>query len=135
MLDTVAFGDMNDDGWSMLSSCWWKMGGSGEFESVAVVLNTNGAPSQAGQALLGDRVQVRQMTITSGVLALDMLVQGQRSDVLSIPARITNYRMVGNAFWLTKPGYDHPAGTETRHYHQYTHGRHKCNQPVYHQRR
>jgi len=70
-------------------------GGSGEFESVAVVLNTNGAPSQAGQALLGDRVQVRQMTITSGVLAWICGAGAKRSDVLSIPARITTYRMVG----------------------------------------
>jgi Immunoglobulin-like domain of bacterial spore germination len=103
MLDTVAFGDMNDDGVVDAAILLVENGGgSGEFVSVINVLNTNGAPTQAGQALLGDRVQVRQMTITSGVLVLDMLVQGP-NDPMCCPSQLESqtYRMVGNALWLT----------------------------------
>ena len=103
MLDTVAFGDMNDDGVTDAAILLVENGGgTGEFESVVAVLNNNGAPSQAGQALLGDRVQVRAMTITSGVLAMDMLVQGP-NDPMCCPSQLESqtYRMVGNAFWLT----------------------------------
>ncbi len=102
MLDTVAFGDLNNDGVADAAILLVENGGgTGEFESVVAVLNTNGAPTQAGQALLGDRVQVRTMTITSGLLGLDMLVQGP-NDPMCCPSlpEAQYYRMVGNAFWL-----------------------------------
>jgi hypothetical protein len=103
MLDTVAFGDMNNDGVVDAAIILVENGGgSGEFESVVNVMNTNGAPTQTGQALLGDRVQVKGMTITSGVLAMDMLVQGP-NDPMCCPSEPESqtYRMVGNALWLT----------------------------------
>jgi hypothetical protein len=103
MLDTVAFGDMNNDGVVDAAIILVENGGgSGEFESVVNVLNTNGAPTQTGQALLGDRVQVKGMTITSGVLSMDMLVQGP-NDPMCCPSEPESqtYRMVGNALWLT----------------------------------
>lgn len=102
MLDTVAFGDLNNDGVAdAVILLVENGGGTGEFESLVAVLNTNGAATQAGQALLGDRVQVRMMTITSGVVGLDMLVQGP-NDPMCCPSQPEGqyYRMVGNAFWL-----------------------------------
>jgi hypothetical protein len=102
MQDAIVFGDLNDDGVADAAILLVENGGgTGEFESVVAVLNTNGAPTQAGQSLLGDRVQVRSMTINSGLLDLDMLVQGPK-DPMCCPSmpEAQSYRMVGNAFWL-----------------------------------
>ncbi len=104
MLDMVAFGDLNGDGVGDAAILLVENGGgSGQFESLVAVLDAGGAASQAGQAQLGDRVQVSSMTINSGTLALDMLVQGP-NDPMCCPSlpETQSYRMVGNALWLTR---------------------------------
>ena len=103
MLDMVAFGDLNGDG--AVDAAFILVengGGSGQFESVVAVLDSGGAPTQAGQAQLGDRVRINSMTITSGTIALDMLVQGPNDPMCcpSLPETQT-YRMMGNTFWMT----------------------------------
>jgi len=104
MLDTVAFGYLNSDGLSDAAILLVENGGgTGEFESVVAVLNVGGAASQAGQAELGDRVQLRSMNINAGMIVLDMLVQGPNDPMCcpSLPETQT-YRLVGKALWLTR---------------------------------
>jgi hypothetical protein len=104
MLDVVAFGDLNGDGVGDAAIILVESGGgSGEFESVVAVLDADGAPSQAGQAQLGDRVRINSMTIVSGTIALDTHVQGP-NDPMCCPSQpeTQSYRMVGNALWLTR---------------------------------
>ena len=104
MLDTVAFGNLNNDGISDAAILLVENGGgTGEFESVVALLNKGGVPTQAGQTELGDRVKINSMAIDSGMLTLDMLVQGP-NDGMCCPSQPETqiYRMVGNALWLTR---------------------------------
>ena len=84
-------------------------------ESVVAVLNTNGAPAQAGQAQLGDRVQIRSMAINSDMLALDLLVQGPNTDIdltyslmNTLPTDSATGRLIN--FWVNEHDVAHPAG-------------------------
>lgn len=52
-------------------------GGSGSFESIALVLDVDGTPTNVATALLGDRVGVVDLNITdSGLIVVDMIAQG-----------------------------------------------------------
>jgi hypothetical protein len=104
MLDVVASGDLNGDGVGDAAIILVENGGgSGEFESVVAVLDSGGAASQAGQAQLGDRVKINSMTIASGTIVLDLLVQGP-NDGMCCPSQpeTQSYRRVGNTLWLTR---------------------------------
>jgi len=77
MLEAYAFGDLNGDGVEDAAIILVEnSGGTGQFESVVAIYNTGGSPVQAGQSILGDRVQVNSLDISLGVIHLDMLVQG-----------------------------------------------------------
>jgi Immunoglobulin-like domain of bacterial spore germination len=103
MLDTVAFGNLDSDGITDAAVILVEnTGGTGEFESVVAILNKNGAPSQAGQAELGDRVKVNAMSINASKVELDMLVQGP-NDPMCCPSLFESqsYEVVEKALWLT----------------------------------
>ena len=103
MLDTVAFGNLNSDGIGDAAVILVENGGgTGDFESVAAILNKGGAPSQAGQAPLGDRVKINSLTINAGMVVLDTLVQGP-NDPMCCPSlpETQSFRVVGNTLWLT----------------------------------
>ena len=103
MQESVAFSDLNGDGVGDAAILLVENGGgTGEFESVVAVLDAGGVPTQAGQVLLGDRVQIKSMAINSGTLALEMLVQGP-NDPMCCPsqAETQSFRMVDNTFWQT----------------------------------
>ena len=104
MLDLVAFGDLNGDGVGDAAILLVENGGgTGQFESVIVVLDSGGAATQAGEAQLGDRAQIKSMNIASGTLALDMLVQGP-NDPMCCPSlpETQSYRLAANKLWLTR---------------------------------
>ena len=104
MLDLVAFGDLNGDGIQDAAVLLVESGGgSGEFVSVVAVADAGGAPSQIGQAQLGDRVMVDHLAITSATLSMDMLVAGP-NDPMCCPSQSESqsYQLVGNTLWLTR---------------------------------
>lgn len=120
MLDVSAFGDLNGDGQAdaavILSE---NGGGSGQFESVVAVLNQGGKPHQQSEAALGDRVLIKSADISSGVIHLDMLVQGP-NDPMCCPAlpQKQNFWLIDNKLWLmrvtsTINGMDHFIQVET----------------------
>jgi hypothetical protein len=114
MLGIYAFGDVNGDGQAdaavILSE---NGGGSGQFESVVAVINQGGKPHQQSEAALGDRVLIKSADISSGVIHLDMLVQGP-NDPMCCPAlpQKQNFWLIANKLWLmrvisTISGMDH----------------------------
>lgn len=114
MLGIYALGDLNGDGNADAAIILVENGGgSGEFESVIAVINQGGVPHQESQASLGDRVQIKSVNISSGVIHLDMLVQGL-SDPMCCPSmpQKQNYWLIDNRLWLmhlesTINGVDH----------------------------
>ena len=104
MLNVYGFGDLNGDGKDDAAVILAENGGgTGTFVSVIAVTNQSGAPHQAGQKQLGDRVIVNSVDISSGVIHLDMVVQGP-SDPLCCPSlpQKQNYWLIGNRLWLMR---------------------------------
>jgi hypothetical protein len=104
MLSVYAFGDLNGDGKADAAVILAENGGgTGQFESLVVLVNQAGAPHQVGAAQLGDRVLVKTVDISSGVVHLDMQVQGP-SDPMCCPSlpEKQNYWLIGNALWLMR---------------------------------
>jgi hypothetical protein len=108
MLDAYAFGDLNGDGKADAAIILAENGGgTGQFESVIAVTDQNGAPHQQSLALLGDRVKINSVDISSGVIHLDMLVQGP-NDPLCCPslAQNQNFWLIDNRLWLMRVNSD-----------------------------
>lgn len=104
MLDVYALGDLNGDGkFDAAVILTENGGGSGVFESVVAVINLGGAPHQTGQVQLGDRVLVNSADISSGVIHLNMIVQGP-NDPLCCPsqAEVQSFWLLGNNLWLMR---------------------------------
>jgi hypothetical protein len=104
MLEVYAFGDLNGDHKDEAAIILAENdGGSGTFESVLAVSLQSGAAHQIGQYELGDRVLINTADISSGVIHLDMLVQGP-SDPLCCPSQPEkqNFWMIGNSLWLMR---------------------------------
>jgi hypothetical protein len=91
--DNVVFGDLNNDGQEdavvILIS---RSGGTGTFRQLAVMLNSNGNPSNVANQYLGDGTAINALTVSSGVISVDMTSwdggTGTRKTV--------NYKLSGN---------------------------------------
>ena len=104
MLGAYAFGDLNGDGRTDAAILLAEnTGGSGIFESVIAVTDQGGTPHQQSLAQLGDRVQIMSVDISSGVIHLDMLVQGPNDPMCcpSLPQK-QNYWLINNRLWLMR---------------------------------
>jgi len=102
LIGAAAFGDLNGDGLEDAAVILVESGGgTGQFESVVVMVNQSGVPAQAGVAQLGDRVQVNSLAIQDGRVMLDMLVQGP-NDALCCPTQpVTQaYQLFTNGLFL-----------------------------------
>lgn len=87
MLDAYAIGDLNTDGIDDAAVILAEnYGGTGQFEYlVPVFFIDGGAVSPSSGIFLGDRVKVNSMTISNGVIVLDMLVHAP-NDGLCCPS-------------------------------------------------
>ena len=127
--DFYAFGDLNGDG--VDDAVVFLVdgdGGSGQFISVAPVVNENGVPVNVGTAVLGDRIVLISVKIEDGVIAVDMVTQGaneplccptlevvrsfelQDGKLVELPqkeiGKVTAARLAGTTWVLT--GFDNP---------------------------
>jgi hypothetical protein len=104
MLEVYAFGDLNGDGRVDAAVILAENGGgTGVFESVMAVIDLDGAPHQAGQVQLGDRVLVNSADISLGVIHLNTMVQGP-NDPLCCPSQpeVQSFWLLGNNLWLMR---------------------------------
>jgi hypothetical protein len=77
LLDPIAFGDLNGDGAEDAAVLFSEnSGGTGDFISVVVVLNQNGAPVQSADRLIDDRAMINGMTINNGRIVVDAVLHG-----------------------------------------------------------
>ena len=87
LIDQYAIGDLNGDGAAdaavILAA---NAGGSGVFTTLAAVVNDNGKPRHAASADLGDRTQVKSVSIVSGIINLE-LVTHSPSDPMCCPTQ------------------------------------------------
>lgn len=105
LTEPVAMGDLNGDAAAdaavVLAA---STGGTGVFKSLHVVVNDGGKPREAALAFLGDRVQVKTLTIhadTAGALIVDMMTHGPK-DGLCCPTMevVQTYKLQGNTLVL-----------------------------------
>ena len=84
--DTVAFGDLDNDGFADAAVVVFiSGGGSGTFIHLVAVLDRDGQPAQAAVAYLGDRVPVQSLTIASGKIVAQTVAH-RPSDGLCCPS-------------------------------------------------
>lgn len=94
----MAFGDLNGDGEEDAAVVLiTDPGGSGTFHFLAVVINQNGSPDNVASQLLGDRVKIKNLSIRSGEIAVEMITHGP-SDPLCCPTLETtlDYQLQGD---------------------------------------
>jgi hypothetical protein len=103
-LDVYGLGDLNGDGKDDAAILLAESsGGSGVFESFIAIINQDGIPHQESQVMLGDRVKINSLDITSGVIHLDMVNHGP-TDPMCCPSQAQNqdYWLIGTKLWLLK---------------------------------
>lgn len=87
MLDQYALGDLNADGLAdaavFLAT---NSGGSGVFVNLAAVVSDQGKPRHVASVALGDRVQIKSVTIAAGEIVIDLIRQGP-NDPLCCPTQ------------------------------------------------
>lgn len=98
LLDQYAFGDLNGDGAPdaavFLAA---NSGGSGVFVYLAAVLNDKGTPKHIASVALGDRVQIKSVSIRAGEIAVDSLTQGPNDPLCCPTQRVTQrYQLQGD---------------------------------------
>jgi uncharacterized membrane protein len=75
--DTIAFGDLNNDGVNEAAAILiTDGGGSGTFRDLVVLTDCNGLPKHIATATLGDRVRVQSLSVQSGHILLEMITHG-----------------------------------------------------------
>lgn len=90
LLDQYATGDLNGDGVAdaavILAA---NMGGSGTFVNLAAVLNEGGKPKHVASTSLGDRVQIKSVSIKGGEIAVDMVKHGPNDPMCCPTQQVT----------------------------------------------
>jgi len=75
--EVVGFGDLNGNGGEDAAVILVEnSGGSGSFYYLAVVLNQNGVPHNAATIFIGDRAQIKGITLSDDTITLQALTHG-----------------------------------------------------------
>jgi len=104
MADPIAFGDINGDGLADAALILGEnTGGSGVFESLVVVFNQGGVPTQWADIQIGDRVKVNSLAIQGQQVVMQMLVSGP-NDPMCCPslAETRTYSLTKGGLFLSR---------------------------------
>jgi hypothetical protein len=98
LADQAAFGDLDRDGSPDAAVVLAvNPGGSGTFHYLAAVFNRRGTPEFQDSALLGDRVKLRGVWISGGLITVEMTAHGPDDPYCCPSQEITRvYRLRGN---------------------------------------
>ena len=112
----IAYGTLNDQS-AVAVTLAESGGGSGTFISLAVVVDEGGAPVNVATTMLGDRVQVTNLTIADNQITVEMVTQGPDDPMCcpSLPATQT-YELQGSELVMvgeTTGATDSGSSTET----------------------
>ena len=106
--DQYAIGDLNGDGTDdAVAILVADPGGSGTFYHLAAVINQNGTPKHTATEFLGDRVQLKSVSIESGEIAVEMTKHGPDDPMCCPTLEVTQkYKLEGDT--LVQFGSDNP---------------------------
>lgn len=95
--ETITFGDLNGDGAGDAAVILvWSGGGSGQFASIAAVLNVNGKPVHVASRELGDRVEIKSFAIKNGAIEIrltnERFFPGKRA---SLTYKLIHNKLIG----------------------------------------
>jgi hypothetical protein len=92
--EMITLGDLDDDGTEDAAVILIvDPGGSGTFYYLAAVVDEDGKPKNVTSTLLGDRVQVKSVSIRSGKIVVNMISQGP-GDPMCCPSLEVTLRYV-----------------------------------------
>lgn len=88
--DSVGFGDFDGDGRDDAAIIIVSgTGGTGVFEDLALVLNEKNKPRVVSGVMLGDRVDVKGVTVRRGEVLVDLVQQGPKDPMCCPTERVT----------------------------------------------
>jgi len=99
LTDHYAFGDLDGDGSDDVAVVLvTDPGGSGTFFDLAVLSERGGDPINVASTALGDRVDLRSLTVENGRITADMVTHGP-NDPMCCPSlrQVVAYQLRGNA--------------------------------------
>lgn len=102
LAEQIASGDLNGDGrLDAAVILATNTGGTGVFKDLHVVLNREGQAVDVAAMPLGDRVQIKALTIQDDMIVVDMITHGPK-DALCCPTVqvVQTYRLQGEALVL-----------------------------------
>jgi len=102
-LADMAFGDLNNDGVEDAAVILvTDPGGSGTFFDLAAVLNRDGQPQHVATISLGDRAQVRSLSLAEGQISVEMVTHDP-NDPMCCPTQLVRntYALQGDTLMQT----------------------------------
>jgi len=96
--EVYAFGDLNGDGVDDAAVILIESsGGSGSFIYLAAVINEDGTPVNVATQFVGDREQVKAISIEDGEITLNMVTHGPDDPMCCPTQEVTKrYRLAGD---------------------------------------
>lgn len=102
--DLGARGDLDGDGVEDAAVILIvQSGGSGTFYYLCAVLNQDGVPLNEATVYLGDRIQIRSLSIDGGRIEIDMLVQGPGDPMVKPTLRVRRTYELSDSRLIQKP--------------------------------
>ena len=99
-LEQSALGDLNGDGnGDGVVVLGFSGGGSGYFIRLVAMLNENGRPVQAAVRALGDRVEVKKLSIKNQTVQLVMMDHGPNDGLAQVSVKKTITLKLKNRAW------------------------------------
>lgn len=90
LTDDLAFGDLDNNGSTDAAAVLgWTGGGSGSFFFLTAITDKNSDPINVGNQALGDRVDVKSIEISKGIVSITMLRHAPEDPMCCPTQRVT----------------------------------------------